>query len=77
MKLYMKCTTDSLELPLAVADSTKELAKMLHMTNGSVASAVSREVSGFHKVIIPECWPNDDGGLWYYDEHGRAVTLEA
>jgi hypothetical protein len=50
---------------------------MLHMTNGSVASSVSREVSGFHKVIIPECWPNDDGGLWYYDEHGRAVTLEA
>ena len=55
MKLYMKCTTDSLELPLAVADSTRELAKMLHMTNGSVAIAVSREVSGFHKVIIPEC----------------------
>ena len=23
MKLYMKCTTDSLELPLAVADSTR------------------------------------------------------
>jgi predicted HTH transcriptional regulator len=57
--------------------TVRELAKMLHMTNGSVASAVSREVSGFHKVIIPECWPNDDGGLWYYDEHGKAVTLEA
>ena len=37
MKLYMKCTTDSLELHLAVADSTKELAEMLHMSNGSVA----------------------------------------
>lgn len=54
MKLYMKCTTDSLELPLAVADSTKELAEMLHMSNSSVASAVSRELCGFHKVIITE-----------------------
>ena len=78
MKLYMKCTTDRLELPLAFADSTKELAQMLHMTNGSVASAISREVCGFHKVIVePDMWPTDDGGLWYYDEKGRTVILEA
>jgi hypothetical protein len=61
MKLYMKCTTDSLELPLAVADSTKELAEMLHMSNGSVASAISRGVCGYHKVIIPESWGNEKG----------------
>lgn len=78
MKLYMKCTTDDLELPIAVADSTRELAQMLHMTNGSVASAVSREVCGFHKINIePEMYPDNDGWVWYKDpDTWETVYLE-
>lgn len=61
MKLYMKTTTDKYELPIAVADSTHELAEMLHMTNGSVASAISRGICGFHKIIISELWSDEKG----------------
>ena len=73
MKLFMKTTTDKYELPLAVADSTKELASMLHLTNGSVASAMSRGVSGYHKVIVDDWFPDNDGGEWKYGDKGEVL----
>lgn len=54
MKLYMKCTTDELELPLAVADSPKELAVMLKANYGTIATMVSRQICGYHKVEIDD-----------------------
>ena len=36
MKLYVRTTTDELELPVAVADSAKELAEMTGTTVGCV-----------------------------------------
>lgn len=79
MKLYMKCTTDALELPLAVADSPKELASMLKANYGTIATMISRQICGYHKIDIPEepeLYPDNDGKLWYYDKQGRAVTVK-
>lgn len=73
MKLFMKTTTDKYELPLAVADSAKELATMLHMSNGSVASAISRGVCGYHKVIIDDWYPDNDGREWKYGNNGEVI----
>ena len=53
-KIYMKTTTDDLELPEAVADSPGELAQMLHTTKGSVKSAISHHYAGWHRIIIEE-----------------------
>ena len=53
-KLYLKTTTDDLELPIAVAGSTKELARMLKTTPGAVKSAISHHYGGWHRIIIEE-----------------------
>lgn len=54
MTLYMKCTTDKYELPIAVADSGAELARMLGITVGSVWSCISKHKSGYHKIVVEE-----------------------
>jgi hypothetical protein len=78
MKLYMKCTTDELELPLAVADSPKELAVMLKANYGTIATMVSKQICGYHKVEIEdtELYPDNDGNPWCYDNNGRVVIVE-
>lgn len=78
MKLYMKCTTDELELPLAVADSPKELAVMLKANYGTIATMVSKQICGYHKVEIEdtELYTDNDGNLWYYDNNCRVVIVE-
>lgn len=53
-KLYLRTTTDDLELPVAVAESPEELARMLHTTRGSVESSISKHHAGWHRVIIEE-----------------------
>lgn len=69
MKLYMKTTKDEYELPEAVADSVHELSKMIGLTQGTVASLMSRKAKGFYKVVIdePKLYPTADGGFWYKD----------
>lgn len=47
--LYMAVTSDSLELPIAVADTAKELAGMLGTTPGVIYSYVSRDQRGVSK----------------------------
>lgn len=76
MKLYMKCTTDELELPLAVADSPKELAVMLKANYGTIATMVSKQICGYHKVEIEdtELYPDNDGNLWYRDPDTMQVV---
>lgn len=77
MKLYMKCTTDELELPLAVADSIPELAKMTGNSENTIRSSISRCSNTFYVVDVPpEMWPDNDGNLWYYDNNGRVVIVE-
>lgn len=45
-KLYMKVTNDEYELPLAVAESISELAKMTGATKASLFSIFSRQRRG-------------------------------
>lgn len=77
MTLYMKCTTDELELPIAVADSPKELAIMLGANSGTIATMVSKQICGYHKVKIDESkwYPDNDGGLWRYTEDGKVERM--
>ena len=53
-KIYMKTTTDDLELPVAVAGNTQELARMLGTTHEAVKSAISHHYAGWHRIIIEE-----------------------
>lgn len=43
MKLYLKVTRDKYELPVAVAESPKELAIMLGTTKNNVLSSISKK----------------------------------
>ena len=70
--LYMKCTTDKLELPLVVEDTPTKLAGALGLKPRSVATLCSKQKCGYHRIqvedfVIPVCYPNNDGGLWYKD----------
>ena len=78
MKLYVKYDTKPPCLPVAVAESTLELAMMLGMNHHNVQSAISHGYSCWAVIQIdePETYPDNDGGLWYYDEDGRVVTVE-
>ena len=73
MTIYMKCTTDRLELPIAVADTAKELARMLGVSHGSVYSGIDRGYGGYHKVVIDEWYPDNDGGEWKYGNNGEVI----
>ena len=42
MMVYIACTPDKYELPIAVADTTKELAQMLGVKENSIQHALSR-----------------------------------
>lgn len=44
--VYMKVTRDKYELPVAVADSATELARILDVNRKSIISAISREKVG-------------------------------
>lgn len=46
MFLYLKTTTDEYELPLAVAASPRELAKLTGTSERSMASIISRLKNG-------------------------------
>lgn len=78
MTLYMKTTTDQYELPLIVEDSPTKLAIKLGLNAHSVATMCSKRQSGYLRIYLPEpeTYPDNDGGLWYYDKDGRVVTVE-
>ena len=52
--LYMKVTKDKYELPLAVADSQKELAELLGVKLNVVVSSFCKGYGTFKKVEIDE-----------------------
>lgn len=57
--LWIKVTDDELEYPVAIADSARELAKMLGVSTNSIYSAISKSRSRgnstqFHKIELDE-----------------------
>ena len=54
MKVYMKVTKDEYELPLAIADSLKELSLLTGTKISVIKSSISHGYLGWCKVIINE-----------------------
>ena len=54
MTLYMKTDLDEYELPVAVATSTIELAKILKTTPNVVSSSISKGRRGWYKLEVPD-----------------------
>ena len=52
--LYIATTNDRYELPIAVADSTKELAEMLGMKHNTVSIYMCGYKKGFYKIPVQE-----------------------
>ena len=63
MKVYMEVTQDEYELPLAIADSPAELARMCGVNPNAVSSAISHWKSGKHprsRFIVVKIDEEDD-----------------
>lgn len=54
MVLYLRTTTDKYELPIAVADTAKELAEELGVTEGTVYTQISKKRNGWYKVDLED-----------------------
>ena len=79
MTVVVRYSEEYPNLPVAVGDNFHDLGRILGISASAVSHAVHRN-SELYKVVDldePDMWPTADGGLWYYDEQGRAVTLEA
>lgn len=48
--LYMACTDDEYELPIAVADTATELARMVGITRDSLYSMLTRKQGHYYKI---------------------------
>lgn len=53
-KIYMKVTDDEYELPLAVADSPAELARIVGVTANSVSCQLSLGRGGYRVIEVEE-----------------------
>lgn len=60
MKLYICITRDKYELPVAVADTQGELAKMCGVSKATVTSSLSHQRHGRWKSIYKEVEVEDD-----------------
>ena len=54
MVVYMKITKDKYELPLAIADSLKELSVLTGTKSNVISSSISHGYLGWCRVIIDE-----------------------
>lgn len=52
MVLYMRVTKDKYELPIAVAESEKELASMLGLSVKTIWDGFYRKSEAYKKVIV-------------------------
>lgn len=76
IKLYMKCTTDKYELPIAVEENPAVLAEKLGVKKHTVVSNCCKQQYGYHRIEIdPEMWADNDGGAWYWNDKGEAVHV--
>lgn len=72
MPVYMATTKDKYELPLAIADSPWELARLLQVTESAVCKGLKYTERGgkggrYHKVWIemtPEEWEEHRNAVW-------------
>ena len=81
MKVYVKYDKKEPHLPVAVADSKKELAEQLGISLHNVLSSFYHGRSTFAEVdigpitdVIP-CWADNDGGLWYWDDDMKTIYI--
>lgn len=54
MILYVKTTLDEYELPLAVAESPKELAKMTGTNVNVILSSLSHKRKGWYRIEVDD-----------------------
>lgn len=54
MKLYMCTTLDEYELPIAVAETRNELARMLGRTVNSIQSCFSHKSRGYVEIEVED-----------------------
>lgn len=56
MYLWMEVTNDEYELPIAIADTAKELAEMRGVDRTTIAKSIKRkeENSRFKRIIVEE-----------------------
>lgn len=60
MTLYLRTTNDKYELPIAVAESPTELAKLLGTSEGSVSSSISKKHRGWFKIEVEDGRTDND-----------------
>jgi hypothetical protein len=78
MTVYVKYDRCKPHLPVAIADTKEELAKMIGMSLNTVRSSLSHGIGSFAEVEIGELelYPDNDGRLWYYNEQGRVAYVD-
>jgi hypothetical protein len=78
MTVYVKYDRCKPHLPIAIADTKEELAKMVGMSLNTVRSSLSHGIGSFAEVEIGdlELYPDNDGRLWYYNEQGRVAYVD-
>ena len=54
VKIYMRTTVDEYQLPIAVADSPKELAQIVGTSENVVLSSISKKRTGWYRVEVPD-----------------------
>lgn len=54
MILYLRTTIDEYELPIAVAESATELARLLGTSQGCVSSSISHKRPGWFRLDFEE-----------------------
>ncbi len=52
MVIYMKVSDDKYQLPVAVADTAKELAKICNTTPNNIHSHISKIKKGIYKKVV-------------------------
>lgn len=75
-KLYVKYSPKKPHLPVAVADSKEELARMIGTTIHCVRCGLYRNPTTFAAIDLTDAdvceinnvklYPDNDGGLWYW-----------
>ena len=60
-KIWMKVTADKYELPLVIADSSRELAEMCGTTANSIVSAISHHKKGRTEYSTYVCVQVEEG----------------
>ena len=76
IKCYVKYDREYPYLPIAIADTKAELARILGKNESTVYSAFSRNQRTYAEVeYYPDIYPDNDGGCWYHDPITGEVVL--